>query len=250
MLIKVDYREKKLIGQLLKLKDKEKLDKIKIKIENLPVGDIIICDDKDKEIIIIERKSLSDLASSIKDGRYAEQSYRLNGHSMINHNIVYLLEGIIADWSDKKAKLTRTPKKTLYVTMFSLQYYKGFTTINTKNVEETAEYIIRTADKLSRDKKQCYYDTSCNYVPYTSVVNKEKKKNITPKNINIIMLNQIPGISLKTSEAILENYKTVYNLIKKLNENLECLDDIKLKTTNGERKISKTSIKNIKEYLL
>ena len=166
--------------------------------------------------MIIERKTLSDLASSIKDGRYAEQSYRLNGHSMVNHNIVYLLEGIIADWPERKAKLTRTPKKTLYVTMFSLQYYKGFSTINTKNVEETAEYIVRLTDKLSRDKKQCYYDSSCNYVPYTSVVKKEKKKNITPENIDIIMLNQIPGVSLKTSQAIIEKYGTVYNLIQEL----------------------------------
>jgi ERCC4-type nuclease len=250
MIIKLDYREKKLNGQLLKLKDTNKFDKISIVLENLPIGDVIICDDDGKEKMIIERKTLSDLASSIKDGRYAEQSYRLNGYSMVNHNIVYLLEGIIADWPERKARMTRTPKKTLYVTMFSLQYYKGFTTINTKNVEETAEYIVRVTDKLSRDKKQCYYDSSCNYVPYTAVVKKEKKKNITPENIDIIMLNQIPGISLKTSEAIIEKYKTVYNLIQELNENLGCLDNVKLKATNGERKISKTAVKNIKEYLL
>ena len=250
MIIKLDYREKKLNGQLLKLKDINKFDKISIVIENLPIGDVIICDDNGKEKMIIERKTLSDLASSIKDGRYAEQSYRLNGHSMVNHNIVYLLEGIIADWPERKAKMTRTPKKTLYVTMFSLQYYKGFTTINTKNVEETAEYIVRVTDKLSRDKKQCYYDSSCNYVPYTSVVKKEKKKNITPENIDIIMLNQIPGVSLKTSQAIIEKYDTVYKLIQELNKKLECLDDIKLKTSNGERKIAKSSIKNIKDYLL
>jgi ERCC4-type nuclease len=250
MIIKLDYREKKLNGQLLKLKDTNKFDKISIVLENLSIGDVIICDDDGKEKMIIERKTLSDLASSIKDGRYAEQSYRLNGYSMVNHNIVYLLEGIIADWPERKARMTRTPKKTLYVTMFSLQYYKGFTTINTKNVEETAEYIVRVTDKLSRDKKQCYYDSSCNYVPYTSVVKKEKKKNITPENIDIIMLNQIPGISLKTSEAIIGKYKTVYNLIQELNENLGCLDNVKLKATNGERKISKTAVKNIKEYLL
>lgn len=250
MIIKLDYREKKLNGQLLKVKDINKFDKISIVLENLPIGDVIICDDDGKERMIIERKTLSDLASSIKDGRYAEQSYRLNGYSMVNHNIVYLLEGIIADWPEKKAKMTRTPKKTLYVTMFSLQYYKGFSTINTKNVEETAEYIVRLTDKLSRDKKQCYYDSSCNYVPYTSVVKKEKKKNITPENIDVIMLNQIPGVSLKTSQAIIEKYKTIYELIKELNENLGCLDNIKLKTSNGERKISKSSVKNIKEYLL
>ena len=33
------------------------------------------------------------MLSSIKDGRYEEQSYRLNGLSHHNHNIVYLIEG-------------------------------------------------------------------------------------------------------------------------------------------------------------
>ena len=64
------------------------------------------------------------------------------------------------------------------------------------------------------------------------------------------MLNQIPGVSLKTSQAIIEKYGTVYNLIQELKKNLECLDNIKLKTSNGERKISKSSKKNIKNYLL
>ena len=91
MIIKLDYREKKLNGQLLKLKDRNKFDKISIVLENLPIGDVIICDDDGKEKMIIERKTLSDLASSIKDGRYAEQSYRLNGYSMVNHNYYHNL---------------------------------------------------------------------------------------------------------------------------------------------------------------
>ena len=59
-----------------------------IKTETLSVGDIIICDDKETNIeekLIIERKSIADLLSSIKDGRYEEQSYRLNGLSHNNH---------------------------------------------------------------------------------------------------------------------------------------------------------------------
>ena len=45
------------------------------------------------KLLIIERKSLNDLASSIKDGRYAEQSFRLSNIEHHNHNIVYLIEG-------------------------------------------------------------------------------------------------------------------------------------------------------------
>ena len=41
---------------------------------------------------LIERKSLNDLESSIKDGRYNEQSLRLDKYDLANHNIYYLIE--------------------------------------------------------------------------------------------------------------------------------------------------------------
>ena len=66
---------------------------LEIVVESLPLGDVIICGNNKEEKILIERKSLSDLAASIKDGRYEEQSYRLNGSPYHNHNIIYLIEG-------------------------------------------------------------------------------------------------------------------------------------------------------------
>ena len=103
--------------------------------------------------MIIERKSLSDLASSIKDGRYAEQSFRLNNYNFQNHNIVYLIEGDLRYWEKSGGRYNKIPLKTFYVTMFSLQYYKGFSVMRTLNLTETAEYILRSAEKMSRDKK-------------------------------------------------------------------------------------------------
>ena len=41
--------------------------------------------------LIFERKSLADLISSIKDGRYIEQSFRLSECSLDNHNIYYII---------------------------------------------------------------------------------------------------------------------------------------------------------------
>ena len=43
--------------------------------------------------LLLGRESLNDLASSIKDGRYAEQSFRLSNIEHHNHNIIYLIEG-------------------------------------------------------------------------------------------------------------------------------------------------------------
>ena len=81
MKLKIDNREKKLIKIIMAFKEQFNLKKIDITIEVLDIGDFIICDDNDNEILIIERKSLNDLASSIKDGRYVEQSLRLSNLS-------------------------------------------------------------------------------------------------------------------------------------------------------------------------
>ena len=94
MLIKIDVREAELIESCaFLLNTMQCFSNLKIVTEALPIGDIIICSDLKndgtiEEKIIIERKSLRDLSASIKDGRYEEQSYRLNG--IPHHNgIVY-----------------------------------------------------------------------------------------------------------------------------------------------------------------
>ena len=121
---------------MLNLFNKEYGLNLKITVENLDIGDIILYKNE-KEKIIIERKTLKDLESSLKDGRYVEQSYRLNGYTLHNHNIIYLIEGDIRMWD--QSKYTRMPSKTLYVTMFCLNYYKGFSIMKTQNIDETME---------------------------------------------------------------------------------------------------------------
>ncbi len=254
MIINVDYREKNLLKKLEGLKGKNNFNKITITTANLPLGDIVILNDNNEEKLIIERKSISDLAASIKDGRYAEQSFRLNNYKLHNHNIIYIIEGDIQKWNATKGRYTKMKAKTLYVTMFCLQYYKGFSVVKVNNITETAEYIMRAVDKMTRDKKISYYDTSANNVTnikdYCEVVNKVKKKNIKPENIGEIILSQIPGISSKTSLTIMEKFGSLYNLLDELKKDPKCLNNIVIKTTNGNRKISSTSVRNISQYLL
>ena len=249
MKIKVDNREHTLIKLLNALKTDYKYD-FEIVVEKLDLGDIIICKDEE-ELLIIERKSLNDLASSLRDGRYKEQSYRLTGLPIHNHNIVYLVEGNVSFYSSKYSKVK---PETLYVTMFCLNYFKGFSVIRTFDITETAEYILRLTDKLSRDeKKYGYYHEK--FIPsektYTNVVHKVKKKNITPENIGEIILSQIPGISALSSKVILNKFGSLYNLLKEVEKDRSCLEGLTYKTKAGkDRRISKTCIDNIIQYLL
>ena len=249
MIIKVDYRERTLL-KLLKAFQEEYTFKLQITTEKLDLGDIVICTDEGEELLIIERKKLSDLAASIRDGRYEEQSYRLNGISLHNHNITYLIEGNISHYSDKYTKVT---PGTLYVSMFCLQYFKGFSVFRTFDITQSAEYILRITDKLYREKEK-YGFYHGKFVPkntsYSEVVHKVKKKNITPENIGPIILSQIPGISTTTSKVILERFGSLYQLLKALQKDHNCLNDLTYTSGKTTRHLSKTCIHNIIQYLL
>ena len=289
MIIKVDTREPDLLQQLNHITSSmPSFKNIVIKFETLPIGDIIICDDNEEKLII-ERKSVSDLMASIKDGRYEEQSYRLNGLNNHNHNIIYLVEGDVSRVNRYKPNNT-VERLTLYSAMFSLNYYKGFSVFRSFSLEESALIICNMAYKLDKESsgKKAFYKNnlkpsietnleakSCEKLlepvennenteetdesekveqsekDYVNVVKKVKKENITPDNIGEIMLCQIPGISSVTALAIMEQYKDIPNLIKELEANNACLKDITSTNSKGQtRKINKTSVANIVKFLL
>lgn len=279
MIIKVDNREQELLKEINKLVlFIPAFKQIKIETTNLPLGDIIISDENEDKIII-ERKCLNDLLASIKDGRYEEQSYRLNGLNHHNHNIYYMIEGDVNKFN--RFKDNKTEKLTLYSAMFSLNYFKGFSVMRTLSLEESAIFICNTANKLSKSEtsgKKPYFennkptaktiltdeketegekeesiekDNEQTEKDYVNVVKKVKKDNVTPENIAEIMLCQIPGISSVTALAIMDKFKTIPNLIQEVHQNEECLKDISYINTKGQtRKINKTSIINIVKYLL
>lgn len=72
-------------------------EKIKFEVRKLQVGDFAwICRDHDNtnhELVIpyiVERKRVDDLGSSIKDGRFHEQKFRLKQSGI--QNLIYLIE--------------------------------------------------------------------------------------------------------------------------------------------------------------
>lgn len=276
--IKVDYREKQLF-QFIHEKVKDNKD-IHVVSENIPLGDVILCDSKGKEKVIIERKTMLDLANSIQDGRYKEQSFRLNQIDLHNHNIMFIIEG---KCSEHDLRYSRVKQPALYSACVSLFYYEGFSLFRTYTTYETAEFIIRMAIKLNREtKKRSYYEieqvipvatdvssstlctsgsttgsiqesvqTSTSASAYIEVSKRIKKNNITPENIGEIILSQIPSISTATSKAIMRKCGGSFSsLIQHIQEDKDYLKNVTYITSNGQsRHISKTSIQNILNYL-
>jgi len=275
MKIIIDEREHSLYEKCQILSNQYK--NIVLSKEVLPLGDIFLKTNDDIEILLIERKSFSDLLSSIKDGRYEEQSYRLlNSSGLPPHSIFYLLEGMFSQLYNPN------DKKIILSSMTSLQYFKGFSMIRTSSIGETAEVVLAMADKIERDLlkgKQPYYLTEAyqtktignienientidlsnniaNINPtitssqYCSVVKKVKKDNITPENIGEIILCQIPGISSTIAMAIMKNYNGFPHFIDELKKNPQCIENITTESNGKIRKISKNCLENIRLFLL
>ena len=271
--------------------------------EVLPIGDILIQTNEGKDVLIIERKTFADLLSSIKDGRYEEQSYRLlNSSGFPPHSVFYLLEGMFSQLR------TGIETKIIYSAMTSLQFFKGFSVHRAATTKESADWILHMAEKIGREFSKGripYYltnaylgnlnkstngedasrpqnvlypfsnrqsepvnanepggatelggatepvsstePTSSNYC---TVVKKVKKDNVTPENIGEIILCQIPGISSVTAMAIMKEYKTFPFLIEELQRNPHCIENLTIETNGKTRKINKSSLENIRKYLL
>jgi crossover junction endonuclease MUS81 len=296
MFIKVDSREKDLLAKMTYyISSIPAFRNLKVITESLPIGDIIITSNNNEDILIIERKTIIDLLSSIKDGRYEEQSYRLNGTPLHNHNIMYVIEGDVNKMN--MFRETKFEKLTLYSAIFSLNYYKGFSAIRTFTLDETALFICNCTSKLIKgeaterksfypnknaistsvtindnlensptqnaidtnemvsneteenDEKPEHQKDDCKN--YIGLVKKVKKENITLENIDEIMLCQIPGVSTATAISIIKKFSNISNLIKSLEENEKCLNDVTNVNNKGQsRKITKTSIANIVKFLL
>jgi len=254
MKLVVDNREpKELISSLQSRVDN-------VSLENLELGDIIIKNDNNEIVLLFERKSLTDLIASIKDGRYKEQSYRLSNCELDNKYIYYIIEGNIVSFMNKEKETT---KKILFSSMLSLSYKKGFSILRTSGVPETIEFIVRFYEKIKTEaielteanKKNENSENGEKLTPqiattYSNVVKNSKKSNITTENINEIMLTQIPGISIHVAKTLMLKFKTIKELTTALYQDNKCLDAIIIEYEGGNRKISKSVVSTLIKFLL
>ena len=104
----IDHREK----DLKKIFDSYE----NVSFDNLDIGDIQF--NYNKEIfLLIERKTIKDFVSSMKDKRYSEQKLRLK-NNIDSDKIIYLLEGNLDNFQGDK--IDGIPKKKIVSTNISL----------------------------------------------------------------------------------------------------------------------------------
>ena len=148
----IDTRE----GKLIDLIKNTPSFTIPYEVKNLQIGDIIISSNKYSEKqLIIERKCMTDMICSIKDGRYKEQKLRLQAEveksksstniTATNVRICYLIEGVITD--------LRLPqdKTLLYGSIVSSIFRDNIPLLRTNSLLETLDIITRIHERMNKD---------------------------------------------------------------------------------------------------
>ena len=285
MKLYIDVREPiDIINDIENLNTKSKTKDIQIIKTNLLLFDYLITNNEfnlenfennlENILVAIERKSENDLIASIKDGRYKEQGCRMESLNLENNKIYYLIED-----SKGSGKNKETERKIIQSALISLSYFKNFSLLFTKNKLETSYLIYKFCDKICIENMTNNKNKIINLEEnmtnnknkiinleennnnnnehlqknnehlqknnYLQNIKLSKKDNITPDNIDIIMIMQIPNISATIAQSLINEYKSIQNLIFSLKNDENILKNFKI----NDRKISKAVVENIKLYL-
>jgi len=153
---------------------------INLEIKTLPIGDYIVAPET-----VVERKTISDLVSSIFDGRLFDQCNRLKEHYKFP---ILLIEGNI----DEIEELTEN-SLVFYGAISSIAIDFKIPVIHTPNASHTAKLLISMCSRKDASKG-----------PF---IKKIRKSNDIQKQ-QLSMLCSLPGVGEKTAIRMLEKFGT------------------------------------------
>ena len=153
---------------------------ISLEIKTLPIGDYIVAPET-----VVERKTISDLVSSVFDGRLFDQCNRLKEHYQFP---ILLIEGNI----DEIEELTEN-SLVFYGAISSIAIDFKIPVIHTPNASHTAKLLVSMCSRKDASKG-----------PF---IKKIRKSNDIQKQ-QLSMLCSLPGVGEKTAVRMLEKFGT------------------------------------------
>lgn len=250
IILLLDYREIKK-NQQRSLYKSLKHSSIICEKRNLELGDIMwiarrtLGGNLIEEIVldfIVERKKIEDLISSIEDGRYKEQKFRLKRCGL--KYPIYLIEG----------HLEGTERHIDFFDniMINTQIEDGFFIQRTQSEEETFQYLfLMTKHFMELNKKKCYENHSKFSFDEFSI-SVSKSKNLTISDIFAKQLLQLRGITAEKAASIIKLYPTPKSLLmayQEKKEEKEKIDMLKnIEFGMKKRKLGPVLSKNIYNF--
>lgn len=184
---------------------------IDVRKKALDMGDILVTLESSELEWVFERKTINDLAASIKDGRYREQKARLLAHYP-PHRITYIVEGDV-NWSDIDMRITASTFKGF---VFNTLYRDGIHVMFVHNAEDTAAFVKAFSDKVASNSSAFTDNAVACSQQNAMMVKSRPRDNVTPDLCWRLMLSQIPGISGKLSTEVVKVWPSMTAFVRDL----------------------------------
>lgn len=211
-------------GQALRLQNR-------LRTETLPVGDLLF-KWNDRDLVLIERKTLNDLLSSMKsDGRYREQKKRLLAarQAQPGLRVYYLIEGQLG--SRPVDRWFKEPdRKRAYGASVNTLVRDGIPVIRTESFTDTMRTLGKIWELINKEGDNLLQNTNTSTNPqeqgdysqgkasgrYMSpvIIKTNKGENQDEAWCYLAQLQQIPGVSEDVAEAISGLYPDMPTLFK------------------------------------
>jgi ERCC4-type nuclease len=197
--------------------------------KSLDIGDFQIIKDN-KVLAIWERKTYSDLASSIDDGRYREQKHRITTSDA-------RYKGYIVEGHCPTGQYGRLQPGTIDSIRLGLICRDGFLLISSNESRHTAMILSKMLKKIPEyidaepERTKEFLENQYHCALVQSSVSGVKKENLTPETCYLAQLAQIPQVSYHIAKAIQTIYPNISSLVTAINLNrdtaLHTLSEIK-----------------------
>jgi ERCC4-type nuclease len=197
MKLVLDTRETHLKAELLK-------GNADFTTEQLAIGDIVFKTDDDEVVLILERKTSTDLYSSIISGRFREQRERLKAAGV---RICYIIEGYKMD--AKFGGVFTNDLKVAGGALENLVLYHNIHILPTMSVQHTASTLMNIKKKL---EEKSIVSTSEKNTPAPVVAVFTQKKEKVLDHIYEHQLLLIPGVSPLVAKTIADKYPSIRSL--------------------------------------
>lgn len=203
--IKVDHRECN--GDLLAAlrQDKNNL----LEICRLPVGDYQVGD-----LLVVERKTIPDLAVSIQDGRWFLQAVKLSGTSIRS---LVILEGTSLNYQNLGMK-----RETIQGALITLSLLFKIPLLRSRSPEETARLMVYAAGQMGK------FGTRAGPVRHFPIGQRRSSK----KRKQMHVLQGFTGIGPQRAQLLLEKFGSLKAIFTAFNEDTAAIPGIGKKTIN------------------
>lgn len=208
-------------------------------------GDIVIDigSEQTQRHLVFERKTLADLAASIKDGRYHKQKASLLASFPVS-DLFYIIEGPLS-FQDDGICYNGINNDILVSSVINTAIRDNIKVFVTKDVNDTCSLIKCIFDRVNKDPskylKGGFASDASQLTPVCMT-----KKNVTKSECYIAQLCQIPGVSQKVAQAVIDKYPTFKELIMHIElSGANVFKGIKV----GGKAVSCTTVSKVVDFL-